>query len=349
MNGGEGPYSYANNSCFQRRGTDSAKILLHEEITNKLDLKQICSSSNVFNIVDMGCSVGPNSYIAVQNIIEPIVSNYQSQGLPSLEFHVFFNDHVANDFGTLFKSLPCDKNYFAAAVPGTFYNRLFPKASMHFMHSSYALQWLSMVPNEVEDKNSPSWNKGKILYDSKEVEKVYAAQFDKDMGSFLNARAEEIVCGGFMAILLPSIPTGADPSKCTITAIFHLLGSSLLDFANMGLVDEAEVDSFNLPQYFASPAELEAVIERNGRFKVERIEQWVQPIPQASKSFVEQFASCMRSGNEGITGGHFGSELMDDLFNHYTKKLVDSGLFSDSSYVPLCDMFFFLRRIDENI
>ncbi|KAK7849230.1 putative s-adenosylmethionine-dependent methyltransferase [Quercus suber] len=56
---------------------------------------------------------------------------------------VFFNDQFSNDFNTLFISLPPNRQYFAAGVPGSFYGRLFPKASLHFIHSSYALQWLS--------------------------------------------------------------------------------------------------------------------------------------------------------------------------------------------------------------
>ncbi|GAV81164.1 Methyltransf_7 domain-containing protein, partial [Cephalotus follicularis] len=194
---------------------------------------------------------------------------------------------------------------------------------------------------EVQDKNSPSWNKGRIFYESKEVKNVYAAQFDKDIGSFLDARAMEIVCGGFMAIILPSIREGADPLKCSANAVLHLLGSSLLDIANMGLMDEAEVDSFNIPMYFPSPAELEAVIERNGCFEVERVEQWAQPTSQVS---AEQAALMVRSTNEGIIRGHFGSEIIDDLFNLFTKKLIDSGLFSDSSYVLPSELFVLLKR-----
>ncbi|GAV87501.1 Methyltransf_7 domain-containing protein, partial [Cephalotus follicularis] len=311
-------------------------------------LKQICSSSHVFNIADLGCSVGPNTFTAVQNIIEAVLSKYKSQGLlTSLEFQVFFNDHIENDFHTLFKSLPPYRNYFAAGAPGTFYGRLFPKATMHFVHSSYALNWLSIVPNEVQDKNSPTWDKGRIFYESKEVKNVYAAQFDKDIGSFLDARAMEIVCGGFMAIILPSIREGADPLKCSANAVLHLLFSTLFVLHPLGYCKhEAEVDSFNLPLYIPSLAELEAVIKRNGCFKVERTAKWNQTIPQAS---VEKVASSLRSVNEGVIRGHFGSELIDDLFNLFTKKLIDSGLLSDSSFEPPCELFVLLRLIDNII
>ncbi|THF97749.1 hypothetical protein TEA_002855 [Camellia sinensis var. sinensis] len=111
------------------------------------------------------------------------------------EFQLFFNDHASNDFNTLFTTLPPDRNYFAAGVPDSFYGRFFPKSSIHLMYSSFALHWLSKVPEELLDNGSLAWNKGKIHYTiaSKEIADVYAAQFAKDMDTFFNARADEII------------------------------------------------------------------------------------------------------------------------------------------------------------
>ncbi|XP_031285284.1 loganic acid O-methyltransferase-like isoform X2 [Pistacia vera] len=322
MNGGEGPYSYANNSSlYQKRGLDIAKTFLYEEITKKLDVKLLCSSSNSFNIADLGCSVGPNTFLTIQNIIEAIKFNFQSQNLNpnTIEFQVFFNDHTLNDFNTLFKSLPSDRNYFAAGVPGTFHGSLFPKASLHFVHSSYSIQWLSKAPDEVQDQGSLAWNKGRILQDgSEDVEKAYASQFADDMVSFLRARAMEIVPGGFMALLLPCIPHGANPSNCSLIANLELMGSCLMDLAK----------------------------RRNGCFKIERMEQMERPMGDITRPTVEKFALLMRAGFEGIIKQHFGShEFIEELFNHYTDKLIDHGLFLDSSYMPMLDLFVFLNRI----
>ena len=90
-------------------------------------------------------------------------------------------------------------------VPGSFYDRLFPENSLHIVHSSFALHWLSEVPREVLDKDSPAWNKGEIFYTSSsdEVANAYAAQFAKDI-RFLNLRAKEIVKGGMMILIMPA-------------------------------------------------------------------------------------------------------------------------------------------------
>lgn len=127
---------------------ESIKTIIHESIVEKLDVNSFLIFSTSFNIADLGCSVGPNTFIAVQNIIESVTLKYKSQNLnpiSDIEYHVFFNDQTFNDFNTLFKSLPLDRQYFAAGVPGFFHGRLFPKESLHFVHCSYALQWMSKV------------------------------------------------------------------------------------------------------------------------------------------------------------------------------------------------------------
>ncbi|PQQ15537.1 putative S-adenosylmethionine-dependent methyltransferase [Prunus yedoensis var. nudiflora] len=149
MNGGDGPNNYAKNSTLQRGVVDATKELL------------------------------------IENILEAVEFKYQSQGLNSqiLEFQVFFNDHTPNDFNMLFKSLQQNRRYYAAGVPGSFYGRLFSYASIQMVHSSYATHWLSRVPKEVADRNTPAWNKGRIYYSNStdEVVRAYEAQYAEDM------------------------------------------------------------------------------------------------------------------------------------------------------------------------
>ena len=220
--------------------------MIHDAVVDKLHINEVLSSSSsnniIFRIADLGCSVGPNTFSAMKNIIEAVQQKYQqSQGdhhsfstqLP--EFQVFFNDHVTSDFNTLFSSLPAERPYLAAGVPGSFHDRLFPSSSLHVIHSSYAIHWLSKLPKELLDKNSPAWNQGRVHYVNApdEVCKVYAAQFAKDMAKFLDARAKELVLGGLMVLLMPSVPKAVPfsqlPNGSFVTA--HLLGSSLMDMA----------------------------------------------------------------------------------------------------------------------
>lgn len=188
----------------------------------------------VFKIADLGCSVGPNTFACVRTLIEAVKLEFKAQGLETQlpEFQVFFNDHVANDFNTLFKAFPNDRTYMAAGVPGSFHGRLFPKASMNLMHSSFAVQWLTRVPQEVTKEVSPAWNKGRITYarsESSKVEEAYAAQFARDMKAFFTARSAELADDGLLAILMPCRPEPSLPSESTLMNILECLGDALAD------------------------------------------------------------------------------------------------------------------------
>lgn len=221
---------------LQRVIIDGAKKLVDEASAESLDIGAL-NSPKTFCIADLGCSVGPNTFAAVENIVEAVKSKYQlSQSLSTSqtpEFHVFFNDHVSNDFNMLFTSLPHDKQYYAAGVPGSFYGRLFPEASLHFVNSSTSLHWLSRVPEEVMYRESLAWNKGHIHYGNsgEEVIRAYKAQHQKDMEKFLQARAQEVVYGGVMVFTFPFNPNGLHPSQSTVNLTYDLLGSSLVDLA----------------------------------------------------------------------------------------------------------------------
>lgn len=212
--------------------------MIDEAITENFDIQNLSPASNTIYIADLGCSSAPNTYIAMQNVVEAVKKKYKStQGLNSEklpEFHVFFNDVSKNDFNTLFTSLPPEKNYFVAGVPGSFHGRLFPESSLHIVHASYALHWLSEVPKEVLHKDSPAWNEGRIYYSSSSdaVANAYTAQFAKDMNNFLNFRATEIVAGGMMMLVMTAIPDGFHRSQSGGGFLYDALGTSLMNMAN---------------------------------------------------------------------------------------------------------------------
>lgn len=131
-------------------------------------------------------------------------------------------------------SLPPNRQYYAAGVPGSFYDRLFPNSSLHFACSLFSLHWLSKIPKEVVDENSTAWNKGRIHYGSAsdDVANAYAAQFSKGIEMFLNARAKEIVVGGMVALTMLGLPNGVHRSEFPMNALFDFLGSNLMDMVN---------------------------------------------------------------------------------------------------------------------
>lgn len=222
------------------KSIDATKELINKSIAEKLDVN-IFSSYNTLRLADLGCAAGPNTFAAVQNIIDALEIKCRSEGKISRlpEFQVFFNDQASNDFNQLFTTLPPERRYFASGVPGSFYGRLFPSSSLHFVHTSHSLQILSTVPKEVTDRTSPAWNKGRIHYSNStsEVVKAYEAQYANDMENFLKARAEEIVQGGLLAFIVPGRPNGAPHSEAFVNRTLELLGSCLIDMVNKVIKD----------------------------------------------------------------------------------------------------------------
>ncbi|GFZ18903.1 S-adenosyl-L-methionine-dependent methyltransferases superfamily protein [Actinidia rufa] len=326
MNGGNGPYSYSQNSHYQRQAADAAKTMIMDSILDKLDIQNL--PSNTLKIADFGCSVGANTLQAVQNIIETTKHMHKTLQLQqTLEFQVFFNDLTGNDFNTLFTTLPTPGEYFAAGVPGSFHSRLFPNATLNIAHSSYSLHWLSRVPEEVMDRESPTWNKGRVHYTKNlKVFEAYSAQFKRDMEGFFNARAQEIVGGGLMLLLLPGCQDGFLPCETSVSMQYDLFGSCLMDMVNIGMVSEEKVDSFNLPMYLTSPMEFRELIEANGCFIIERMENF-NPYEDEDLPDFQVLATQFRAATEGLTSDHFGikrREIMDELYDRFADKMAEN-------------------------
>ncbi|XP_070048110.1 loganic acid O-methyltransferase-like [Nicotiana tomentosiformis] len=187
MASGASPFSYKKNSVYQKRVVRATKQLMKAVVMEKLQVESLNIQRKIFQITDMGCSTGPNTFISVQNIVESVELKFQNTTktndtkIPKIQ--VFFSDHSFNDFNTLFASLPMNKSYYAAAAVGSFYDRVFPDESLHIVNCSYGLHFLSKVPSEVEDKTSPAWNKGMVYYShaKEEVIREYETQHEKDI------------------------------------------------------------------------------------------------------------------------------------------------------------------------
>ena len=122
-------------------------------------MRALCSSWPVsMGIADLGCSSGPNALRVISEILDAVHATSRMLDRPAPELVVYLNDLFTNDFNNIFASLPSfyrkqrqekgtgiNGSCFICAVPGTFYGRLFPSKSLHFVHSSSSLHWLSQV------------------------------------------------------------------------------------------------------------------------------------------------------------------------------------------------------------
>eukprot|EP00262_Sarcandra_glabra_P016495 TRINITY_DN5400_c0_g1_i1.p1 TRINITY_DN5400_c0_g1~~TRINITY_DN5400_c0_g1_i1.p1 ORF type:complete len:372 (-),score=59.99 TRINITY_DN5400_c0_g1_i1:770-1885(-) len=355
MIGGEGDHSYAINSAIQRRAISKAKPVVKDTI---VDLYSTTFPKSL-GIADLGCSSGPNTLLVISEIIDTIHETCTQLSRPSPEFLVFLNDLPGNDFNTTLKSLPsfyeklrCEKGdefgpCFIAAVAGSFYGRLFPTTSLHFIHSSFSLHWLSQVPQGLETEMGTPLNKGNIYMAKTSpppVFKAYSDQFQRDFSTFLRARSEELIPGGRMVLTLIGRES-PDPSSRDCCDLWELLAQALNGMVALGLVDEAKVDSFDLPYYTPYSEELKAVIQKEGSFDLDRLEI-IEVNGDDNDDDYENFvfdkfrrgrnvAKCIRSVVEPMLASHFGDGLLDDLFERYRKNVTDYLMKENENYINL--------------
>ncbi|XP_065865293.1 probable caffeine synthase MTL2 [Euphorbia lathyris] len=342
MNGGEGENSYYRNSLHQKKVILTAKPILEESIA------QLCqkslSESECLTMADFGCSSGPNTLLPLWKIIETIDSTFTKLNKKPPNLQYFLNDLPGNDFNTIFISvlpgfhqkLEKEKgnkfgHCFIGAMPGSFYGRLFPSNSLHFVHSSFSLHWSSQVP-----EFGIPLNKGNICLDESSppsVQKAYQNQFDNDFTKFLRSRSEEMVNGGHMVITfaaksdkIPYCKYGGE--------IFHLIGNSLKDMVNEGMIKESTVDNFNIPFNPQSKEQVRNVVEKEGSFSIKGIEEfkisWDANIDDGNIgltfNLVERakyVSNWVRAVTEPMLATHFGDAIIDNLFYRFSLKVVD--------------------------
>lgn len=134
--------------CVQRRVISMVRPIMEEAMIGLY--LSFSPRPSALVIADLGCSSGPNAFFAVSELIKTVENLRRKMGHDDPPvYQVFLNDLPGNDFNAVFRALPSSQDNqaqcFFAGVPGSFYGRLFPSKTLHFVHSSYSLHWLSQV------------------------------------------------------------------------------------------------------------------------------------------------------------------------------------------------------------
>ncbi|KAJ4833559.1 hypothetical protein Tsubulata_022490 [Turnera subulata] len=348
MNRGEGELSYYKNSLYQKQVISMARPIVEEAVAELLHQNL---PADYLRMADMGSSSGPSALLPLWGIIETIASTCRRldhQKAPPLQF--FLNDLAGNDFNTVFRSLlsgfyqklgedhkfdkfgPC----FIAAVPGSFHGRLFPDNSLHFVHSSYSLHFLSRVPEGLVSESGEALNKGNICLaetSHPSVHNAYLDQFEKDFSSFLRSHASEVISGGRMVLTIMG-RSDRNPSCKYGCEVWQLIGASLKDMVDEGKIEESLLDSFNVPIYCPSAEVVRKLIQREGSFNIDRPEQfevnWDVHIEDGNGDLnFDKWArgrcvsKLMRAVAESMLTSQFGAAIMDDLYHLLSFKYAD--------------------------
>lgn len=83
-----------------------------------------------------------------------------------------------------------------------------------------------------------------------------------------------------------------------------------------GLLSEDKIDSFNMLTYSPSMEEVRMVIPKNGCFEIAVLEE--QPPMFVTLNTTQE----LRAGMESIITKHFGCEIVEPLFDRYSKKIA---------------------------
>ncbi|KAJ0243924.1 S-adenosyl-L-methionine-dependent methyltransferases superfamily protein [Hirschfeldia incana] len=346
MRGGDGHNSYAANSLMQRRVLSMSKPIL---VKNTKEMMTSLNFPKCIKVADLGCSSGQNTFLAMSEIVNTITTLCQERNQNPPEIDCCLNDLPGNDFNTTFKfisffndKLTSNTPCFVSGVPGSFYSRLFPRNSLHFIHSNYSVNYPSKVPEELE-KNKMSVY---ITSSSPLSEyKAYLNQFQKDFKTFLRMRSEEMVSNGRMVVTLFGRNTIDDPLYRDCCHHLTLLSDSLSDLVFEGLVSASKVNSFKLPFYDPTEEEVKEIIRNEGSFQINDLETHAFDLGhskgesslQSSRAKQgEKEANCVRAALETMLVAYFGDAInIDTLFAKYAHHVSQHAICMNKTSVTL--------------
>lgn len=198
---------------------------------------------------------------------------------------------------------------------------------------------MCQVPDEVLDKKSGAWNKGRAWIEGakQEVVEAYAKQSEKDLDEFLKCRKEEIAVGGVLFVLMGGRPESehpenqlGDPDSSAKHPFTTCMDQAWQDMINEGLIEEETRDMFNIPAYMRSVEEVEKAIERIGGFEIERLEYMrvVEHSEEKQKEWImdpvsygRAKANLVRATLRPILQAHIGPYLSDLFFNRFQARV----------------------------
>ncbi|KAF8660343.1 hypothetical protein HU200_057923 [Digitaria exilis] len=330
------------------------------------------SPEKLLTAADLGCSCGENTLFVADVIVDHMSHTYTSIGHAPPEFSFYFSDLPSNDFNTLFRLLPDQqqptaagrtgdhrrRRYFAAGVPGSLYDRLFPENSINAFTSTFSVHWLSQVPREVMDETSNAYNKGKVFVHgaSEATGAAYKRQFQSDLTRFLRRRAAELKHGGVVFLLCLGRPATADPTdqgrvrllygtlfedswSDLVTEVSTHWGTYGLDtmiygaypwMLLQGVMEQKKMDSFNVPLYAPTLEEVrEAVDDAGGAFRINRLEMVMGSPPVVVDAGADDddpaavgrtVANNVRSFVGALVDAHVGKAMADELFDRLRRR-----------------------------
>ncbi|MBL8905732.1 MAG: hypothetical protein JNM20_03545 [Rhizobiales bacterium] len=253
----EGRGAYNRNSRVQAAGFAAAIPYFKEAA-------RVCSLAAApapIAIADYGASEGHNSLVPMAAAIAVLRQRVGAERAIS----VVHTDLPDSDFNALFLTLANDPESYArgnaavfpSAVGRSFYDQILPSESVTLGWTSWAVQWLSRIPEPIPDHVQVACSSDSA------ARTAYEAQADADWRTFLTHRAHELRAGGQLVVLTMALTDDGDFGYRAVLAAMY---GALIDLVAEGKLSDAELIRMAIPTVGRGRAQLLAPFGANRHF-----------------------------------------------------------------------------------
>ena len=179
---------------------------------------------------------------------------------------VAHTDVPDNDFTALFRTLADDPDSylhldtasFASAIGRSFYDQIVPSKTVNLGWTSWATQWLSRIPCELNDHVHVAYS------NDESARAAYAHQAALDWHNFVAFRGRELAPDGRLVVLTMAVD---EDGKSGFSALLDAILAALSDQARDGLLRPDEVRRMAIPTFARSEKDFRAPFAPSGRFE----------------------------------------------------------------------------------
>ncbi|CAK9215879.1 unnamed protein product [Sphagnum troendelagicum] len=347
MQSSTGELSYTLNSRMQALALQRLHPMLQDVVNHSNSLKM---ASFVLLTLDV---------LLVQTLLMlqmsyPLVFSqmvHQNSNIFSMIFQQMISIHFSNNF-----HLWTERLYYAAAVPGSFWERLLPSSSFHIIFSSNALHWITNVI--IQDKTLGAYNKGQTFINEKNPKAFEACgeDFQTNLQKFFVHGATELVSGGILILIfagrwtnLPTTKINDGSPHPSMDNFINVVEANWEDLISEGLITTELRDSINVPIYLASMEEVRMALDETNVFVIQKFEMQKQIMSEVqgslcenSKLFYDIVSNSWKAMYGEVIKVHIGEELANTYFQHLNKNLAKSS--SKDWFNFMCEFLVVLVR-----
>lgn len=277
-------------------------------------------------IADLGAAGGRNE-------LRPLgvsITGLRDRGVDA-PITVVHTDIPTNDFTTLFETVERDPHtylgtpdVFAFAAGRSFYERIFPSATVALGWSAIAVHWLSDVPAPLVDHVYCTFATGA-------TRDAWARRSAADWRAFLDARAAELRPGGQLVVVGGA---SRDDGSSGADALMDALNHAIRVEVDAGTLTQAEYDGMNVPTWNRTLADFRAPFDDGSASPLALEESELRSLP-------DPYLAAFRTSGDADAFGDAVSAFLraftePSLFGALDRPAAEREAIADRVYADVC-------------